>query len=140
MSAKIPLKIVTPEGVFVEEDVESFLVPSTQGPLEVGPGYTNLITTILPAGVMWIRHKNKKDYYAVFGGVLRIDGQTATLYTQEINDGYEIDMARAIAARDRSLDLISSSSDGDDVRLARIRLDKSLARISAKSLSEGKNQ
>ena len=139
MSKILTLKIHTPDGIFFEDGVTSFLVPTTMGPLEVEPGYTNVITTLLPSGVMWIKKADKKSYYAVFGGVLRVQsGEMATLFTQEINDGYGIDMARAIASRDRSLDRISKHAAGDDLKMARIKLDKALARISAKTLSEGK--
>ena len=141
MSKILTLKIHTPEGVFFEDGVLSFNVPTTLGPLEVEPGYTNVITTLAPTGVMWIKKDNGKSYYAVFGGVLRVEnGDKATLFTQEINDGYEIDMARAIAARDRNLDRIAKPDEGTDLIRARYKLNKALARISAKSLSEGKRQ
>ena len=137
----IEVKIFTPEGLYYDGVASSLLTPTTEGPVEIDPGHTNLITVIPPSGVMWIAKEGKKRYYAVFGGVLRVEeGKKATIFTEEINDGYSIDMARALSARDRSLDRIKAHTSDDDVRIARTKLNKALARISAKNLSEGKRE
>ena len=141
MANSILLTVSTPNGIFFEGEVGSFVVPSVNGPVEISPLFTNIITILLPSGVMKITKDHKASYYAVFGGVLRVDRtEHCYLFTEEINDGYEIDMARAIAARDRNLDRINKNESDDDVRKAKIKLAKALARIDAKSLSEGKHR
>lgn len=80
----------------------------------------------------------KTDFYAVFGGVIDVrKGGIATLYCEEINDGYSIDLARAIAARDRNLDRIEKHEEGIDILRAKAKLAKALIRIDVKHLSEG---
>ena len=46
-------------------------------------------------------------------------------------------MARALAKRDRNLDIIARKDPNEDVQYARISLAKQLARIEAKTLGEG---
>lgn len=139
MSKTLTLNVYTPNGLFCSEQVSAFLIPTELGPLMVEPGYTNLITMLKPSGVMWIKRDKQTSYYAIFGGALRMSqGDKADLYCEEINDGYEIDMARAIAARDRSLDRIAKPESEEELKMAKLKLAKSLARIDAKSLSEGK--
>ena len=54
-----------------------------------------------------------------------------------LEDGYSIDMARAIAARDRAQDRIVRADEGTDILRAQAALYRALARIDAKEKSEG---
>lgn len=139
MNEQIQLDILTPQGSVYSAAADSLLVPTEQGPLEISPGYTKLLTAISPAAVLRVTKNGKHLYFAIFGGVLQVKfGGDSQIYTEEINDGYSIDMARAIAARDRNLDLIAKKEEGTNIALAQAKLAKAAARISAKSLSEGK--
>ena len=135
----ISLSLLTPQGFFLKEEVDHILLPTVEGPLGIEPGYTNIVTSLVKAGVLRIEKDGKPRFYAVFGGVCEVSKDHGCLIAcEEVNDGYEIDMARAIAARDRNLDLINAKNSSDDVAKARIKLSKALARISAKELSLGK--
>ncbi len=132
------LRIFTPSGIIFDEDVVSVTVPVEKGPLCIEAGYTNLITSISKAGVLKVVTPTKTRYFAIFGGSLDVSKLEGTfIYTEEINDGYAIDMARAIAARDRNLDRLEKRPEGIDIVRARIKLNKALVRISVKQLSEG---
>ena len=74
---------------------------------------------------------------AIFHGLADVRPDGVHLLVEEVEDGYEIDMARAIARRDRALDIIHNANDSEDVQFARISLAKQLARISAKNLDAG---
>ncbi|MBQ9456973.1 MAG: F0F1 ATP synthase subunit epsilon [Bacilli bacterium] len=138
MSDRLTLKILTPQGVAYDADVDAFVVPTEQGPLMIEPNYTNLIAALSPSGVLRVSKGKQNQYFAIFGGVLRVNRLSGCeIYTEEINDGYEIDMARAIAARDRNLDLIEKKEPDTDIALARFKLAKALTRIETKTLSEG---
>lgn len=132
----IRLIVLTPKGVFLDQEVERFLVPSTMGPLEISEGYTPLIASLLESGVLKIT-MGKPKYYAIFQGTLKVEEDRAFVMCSEIEDGYSIDMARAIASRDRALDRIEKREEGIDVKRAKASLARALARISAKSLDEG---
>ena len=133
-----PLKVLSMKGVAFEGEVFSLTVPTEFGPTMIEYGYTNFIAALLPAGVMKIVNEKGTTYYAVFGGAVDVvKGGATTVYAEEINVGYEIDMARAMAARDRNLDRINSGSDEIDMAKAKAHLAKALIRISVKRLSEG---
>ena len=136
--ATFRLKILTPQGIVFDEDVLSVTVPAEKGPLCIQPGYTNVITSINPAGVLQVVTPKQTRYFAIFGGALDVSKlEGAFIYTEEINDGYAIDMARAIAARDRNLDRIEKRPEGIDILRAKAKLAKALVRINVKQLSEG---
>lgn len=132
------LRILTPQGVAYDNDVESFLVPTEQGPLLIERGYTNLISTLSPAGVLRIDRNGKKAFFAIFGGVLQVNHEKGcSIFTEEIDDGASIDLARAQAARDRNLDRINSKDPNIDINRAKAKLAKALTRINVKTLSQG---
>ena len=136
--AGFPLKVLTMHGSVFDGNALSLLVPTEKGPLLIEPGYTNFIGAISPAGVMRIQTEKGMEYYAVFGGAVDVKrGQSVTVYSEEINYGEKIDLARAIASRDRNLDRIQTRPEGIDLVRAKIKLAKALARIDAKRLSEG---
>ena len=133
-----PLRILTPKGIIFDEEVLSLTVPTEKGPLCIEPGYTNIITSISKAGVLLVVTPTQKRYFAIFGGSLDVSKLEGTsIFTEEINDGYEIDMARAIAARDRNQDRLDKRPEGIDIVRAKAKLAKALVRINVKQLSEG---
>ncbi len=136
--ATFPLRIFTPQGIIFNEEVLSATVPTEKGPLCIEPGYTNLISSIVKAGVLQIVTLKQTRYFAIFGGSLDVSKLEGTsIFTEEINDGFDIDLARAIAARDRNLDRLEKRPEGIDIVRAKAKLDKALVRISVKQLSEG---
>lgn len=137
----IPFTVLTPNGIALEEEVVSVLIPAVNGPLLLESGYTPSIVECLSSGVVKVDFGNKVKYYAAFHGVARVRADGRIVFCAELfEDGYEIDMARAIASRDRNLDLIQSQDSNIDVTYARISLAKQLARIKAKNLGEGKQE
>ena len=133
-----PFRVLTMQGPAYEGEILSVQIPTELGPLTIEQGYTNFVGALSPAGVMKVVTAAKTDYFAVFGGVIDVrKGGATTLYVEEINPGYEIDLARAIAARDRNLDRIEKKPEGIDIQRARIKLAKALVRISVKQLTEG---
>ena len=136
--ATFPLTISAPQGIVYQGEAISLSLPSSKGPLLIQPGYTNIIEGLQNAGVMVVETEKGKEFYAIFGGVVQFSKTSGCyVYSEEINNGYEIDMARAIAARDRNLDRLRSPDKGYDIARAKYKLLKALTRINVKQLSEG---
>lgn len=137
--ATFPLNVRSMKGTVYQGEVLSLTVPTEKGPLMIEPGYTNFMGAISSAGVMKIVEASGKPlYYAIFGGVVDVRrGVRVDVFSEELNFGYEIDLARAIASRDRNLDRLNSGDPGIDILRAKAKLAKALVRINAKELSEG---
>jgi F-type H+-transporting ATPase subunit epsilon len=133
----IRLLILTHKGVYLDKEVERFTVPSTLGPLEISGGYTPIIAGLVPAGVLKVT-MGKPKYYAIFNGTLQVEHDRAFILADEIEDGYEIDMARALASRDRAYDRIQKKDKDIDMKRARASLARAMARINVKDLDEGR--
>ena len=135
--SKILLQVTTPQGVLFDEEVDRFTVPTERGPLEISPGYTTLVAACSPAGVMKIYQDGKPRFFAIFDGFLTVSPHGARILADDLEDGYTIDMARAIASRDRAQDRLEKKEDGTDLVRAKLSLWRALARIEAKQKSEG---
>ena len=133
----IRLKVITPHGVAFDEEVDEFLVPTEKGPLAISPKYTNIITACSPYGVLRTTKDGKRRYFAMFGGFLEVTPEGAKILAEDLEDGYTIDMARAIASRDRAQDRIANKDSQHDIVRAQASLYRALTRIEAKQKSEG---
>jgi F-type H+-transporting ATPase subunit epsilon len=135
----IQLEIVTPTGIFFSGEVSSFTVPSCKGPLLIEGRYTPIYEKLQPYGVLKIVDKKGNRFFAIFAGQVSVDDKKALICCEDIEDGYDIDIARAIASRDRAQDRLSHVDPNLDVARAKASLERALARISAKSYAEGGN-
>ena len=135
--SKIHLQVITPNGILYDEDLDMFLVPTEKGPLAISPQYTTLVTSCLPYGVLKTVNEGRPTYFAMFGAFLEVTPAGARILADDLEDGYTIDMARAIAARDRDQDRIAQADEGIDIIRAQAALYRSLTRIEAKEKSEG---
>ena len=133
----IPLAVLTPAGIAVAAEVESFIVPVEKGPLMIEKGYTPTIVSCLPSGVLKIWMGGKKKFYALFQGVLHVKENRAVMLCQNIEEGSTIDRARAMSKADYDRDIIEKKDPNTDVEYARISLAKQMARLQAKNLSDG---
>ena len=80
----IPLTVLTPKGIAIDAEVDSFIVPAEKGPLMIEKGYTPTIVSCLPSGVLKIWMGGKKKFYALFQGVLHVKENRAVMLCQNI--------------------------------------------------------
>lgn len=131
------LTMLTPKGKIFEGEVDEMVFPTEKGPTQIATDYTPSIFALSPYGVVSLSKEGKKRYYAVFSGAVWVEKEKTTLICEEIDDGYDIDMARAIASRDRALDRIAKKESGIDIIRAKSSLNRALARIDAKNRTLG---
>jgi len=133
----IRLQVITPHGILFDDEVDEFLVPTEQGPLSISPHYTNIVAACSHYGVLRTTKDGKHRYFAMFGGFLEVTPTGARILAEDLEDGYTIDMARAIASRDRAQDRIANKDSKQDIVRAQASLYRALTRIEAKQKSEG---
>jgi len=92
---RLKLKIVTPERIVLEEDVDSVTLPTTEGEITVLPGHVSLISALKSGDVVAIRG-GEHIPFAVVGGFIEVKqndagGEVAVLadfaeHVSEISD------------------------------------------------------
>lgn len=130
-----PLKIVTPDGMEFEGQVEEVIVRTTTGDIGILAGHVNCVAP-LGMGRATIVVDGQKRYGACIGGILSVSGGCVTLVPTTFEWADEIDANRAERSYQRAQNVLHNKDASDtDIRLAEARLRRALVR---KSVASGK--
>jgi F-type H+-transporting ATPase subunit epsilon len=126
---KIHLKIVTPDKILLDKEVESVSIPTVEGEITVLPAHIPILAGMKP-GELKIREGGKEDFFSVTRGVAEVDGETITILTDAAEHAEEIDAERAEAAHKAAKELMEKKRDGEEgYTEAMAELERSLSRI-----------
>lgn len=129
-NGKIKLKIISPERIVFDEEVDSLVTQGTNGQFGILPDHVPFMTPI-EIGVTKVIQNGVEDYIATMGGTFQVKDNMAVILTNCAERSNEIDIVRAKAAKERAeAKLAQNSTDIDSVR-ANIAIAKALARLKA---------
>lgn len=130
MSEKhLRLEVVTPERKVLSEDIQSLVVPATEGYLGVLPNHAPLIAG-LQIGIVRYKKDNEEKRMSISGGFLEVSKNKATIVAKTAELSEEIDVERAKRAKERAEKRLKSREDIDVLR-AELALRRALARLKA---------
>lgn len=124
------LKIITHEKVIFDGEADEIVVQTKSGQLGILKN-RQPITTVLDIGVTKIRQGTDYRYFATMGGILQFNDNVATILTDVCEDGRDIDVTRANAAKNRAESRLADSAAKIDTQRAQAALARSLARLKA---------
>jgi len=90
------------------------------------------IITMIKISKMTTVEEDGRHVYAIAGGVLFFKDNEMTLLANAFESQEEIDLERALAAKERAEQRLAGASTDTDVKRAQIALSKALNRISVK--------
>ena len=122
------LKVVTPDGLLFESEVESLLVRTDDGDVEFLAGHIDYMVS-LGTGRARIKQDGKDRFASVSGGFVTVKGGEVKLVAVTFEFRENIDLERARAARDTAKATISSSHDDKVLKLAKAKLQRAINRI-----------
>ena len=122
------LKIVTPDGLCFDSEVESLLVRTDDGDVEFLAGHIDYMAS-LGTGRARIKVDGKDRFASVSGGFVTVKGGEVTVVAITFEFRENIDLERARAARDEAKAAISSTKDDKALKLAKAKLQRALNRI-----------
>ncbi|HZK86018.1 MAG TPA: F0F1 ATP synthase subunit epsilon [Desulfosporosinus sp.] len=134
MAGTFSLRIVSPEGNVLKEDVEFVVLPGGSGELGILPNHAPLIAG-LDVGVIRYTLNSTVKRVAITGGFAEVIENTATVLADTAELSEEIDLARAEKAKERATKRLATHSDEIDKLRAEYALRRAAARIYA---AEGK--
>ena len=131
--ATLRLEIVTPDKLAFEGDVESVVIPGSEGELGVLPMHIPLMTQIKPGEVV-IMQNGKKDYLAVGEGFATVTQAKVNILTDMAIEWQHIDETAAEAAIERAKSTLAGRHDLSEEEVASVQasLLKSLAQLHVK--------
>lgn len=127
------LEVVTPDGLAFEGMIESLLIRSLDGDVEFLAGHIDYVAA-LGTGRARLKIGGKDRYAAVSGGFVTVSGGAVRLVAITFEFAEDIDVERAILARDRAKETLSLSSDSKMLDIARAKLQRAACRINVAEL------
>ena len=129
------LKIVTPYGMYLNEEVEYLSVQAPHSVLGILPNHAELVSTVL-ISAMKVRIHGTYFYYAIGEGVLHVKKDETVLLINSIERQDEIDIARATAAKERAEKKLKEAQMNEEIDIIRAEaaLKRALNRIKVAKL------
>jgi F-type H+-transporting ATPase subunit epsilon len=127
---KINFKIVSPERIVYENEVESAVLPVADGQVTILPDHQSYIAS-LKAGEIMLRKGQEEIYLAISGGFIEFNNNELIVLADTAEVAEEIDLKRAEEARVRAEELKKQkmiAGDQDYARLAAV-IEKEMVRI-----------
>jgi F-type H+-transporting ATPase subunit epsilon len=124
----IQLTIVTPERQLVNEQVDELQIPGAEGYLGVLPGHAPLFTE-LKVGELSYRKGNTWTSLAVAWGFAEVLPDQVRVLAETAERAHEIDLERAMRAKERAEQRLSRGGDDVNYDRALIALQRALIRI-----------
>ena len=122
------LRIITPDRIFYENQVEMVEFNTTEGEIGVLPGHIPL-TVIVKPGILDITEAGGDKMAALHAGFAEILPDRVTILAEVIEWPEEIDGERASAALHRAEERLHSRTPETDIARAETALQRAMARI-----------
>ncbi|MBO6259944.1 MAG: ATP synthase F1 subunit epsilon [Lachnospiraceae bacterium] len=128
MADTFALRIITPDKVFYEGDVEMAEFNTTEGEIGIYRNHVPM-TVIIKPGVLTITETDGEKKAALHAGFVEILPDKVTILAEAIEWPDEIDVERAKSAEERARERIAARGEGIDLDRASVALQRALARI-----------
>jgi F-type H+-transporting ATPase subunit epsilon len=127
MENKLLLEIVTPHGKVLSEEVDELATTGTEGEFGVLPGHCNFITTLKICILSYLKGGETK-YVFINSGYAEVTQTSVTILADSAEPSDEIDVERAIEARNRAEERLKQQEKIDTTR-ATAALERATIRI-----------
>lgn len=127
----LALKIVTPEGVVLQEEVAQVTLPVEEGEVTLLAEHMPYIGSLSAGEAVLGRADGSEDFFALSGGFVEFDHNTLTVLADTAERAEAIDIERAEVAKKRAEELRNQAVDMNEEEYARVAaaLEKELVRI-----------
>ncbi len=125
------LEVVTPEQILFKDEVQFMVAPGVEGELGVMRNHAPLVAA-LKIGVL--RYKDaggSQKRMALSGGFIEVVDNTARILAETAEDGDEIDILRAKAAKERAERRIAERDENINYTRAHMSLQRAITRLRA---------
>ena len=123
------LVIITPKGVYLDEQVSSLTCKLTTGYRTFLAKHAPLVGSLDYGEMHFVSSKNETEYFAIFKGAVNVTNDGITLITTNIEAAKDIDVARAEASKARAEERLSSDSPDIDKNRAKLSLLRAMIRL-----------
>lgn len=128
----ISFKIITPEGIFLEDQADIINLPLTKGMTGILPNHHPLVSMIEIGKLSYRKGKENHDF-AIAGGILYVKKEETIILADAIEYKEEIDPERATRAKERASKRLEEKNLDIDIPRAELALKRALNRLKISS-------
>lgn len=125
------LEIISPSRQVFSGEIKSITVPGTKGRFQVLRNHAPIISTF-EVGMIRVDLKEKPKYFATAGGTIEVLNNKVLVLADSIESADEIDIDRALKAKERAEKRLSEKRPDIDVERAQAALARAMNRIRVK--------
>lgn len=128
------LEIVTPSKSVFKGDIKSITVPGTKGSFQILINHAPIVSSLEVGHIKVELPDNTSQNYATGGGTIEVNNNKILLLADSIEKVEEIDVERAMSAKERAEErLARRNTDKDiDVQRAEAALSRAMNRLKLK--------
>lgn len=130
---KFKLKIVTPQGIYKETEVDQINLRTTAGQIGILAHHMPLASGI-EISAMDCVIDGHHETFAIAGGFVYVNDTETTIIANAIESQEEIDLNRAQEAKKRAEARLKQTSNDIDFERAEVALKRAITRIHVKNL------
>mgnify|MGYP001384022789 CR=1 FL=1 len=123
----LTVSVVTPDGQVLEDDYEMVVCKAETGELGILPGHIPLVAP-LTISALRLKRDGEEQIVAISGGFIEVRPDKVTVLARSAEKAEDIDIERALAAKERAEKLLASKKNIDELR-ARLALQRAINRI-----------
>jgi F-type H+-transporting ATPase subunit epsilon len=133
MATSFRLRIVTPERLLIDEEVEEVIAPGAAGEFGVLPDHITFLTTLAPGRLIY-RSGAQRHVIAIFGGYAEVVDNVMTVLADGAEPARQIDLEAAKQAQHEAEGTLEKIDvDAPEFVIVRRALDRQTARVAAAS-------
>jgi F-type H+-transporting ATPase subunit epsilon len=133
MADKLFLEVVTPQKAIVSEEAEIVVAPGSEGEFGVLKGHTTFLTSLNVGTLRYKDSNGKERYLFVNGGFAEVLPDKVTILAESAERRMDIDVDRAMKAKDRAEKRIAAKSADIDLIRAEAAMRRAIHRIRIKN-------
>ena len=132
MANTVHIDVVSTEVSIFSGEAEFVVAPASAGEVGIYPHHAPMVTTIKP-GALRIKLPNAAEETLIFisGGILEVQPGLITVLADTAVRGYDLDEAKAIAAKEAAEEAMQNRTSDMDYAKAQAELSEALAQIQA---------
>lgn len=128
MAAKYHLEIITPQRRFFEGEVEALTFTSSDGSMCIMRGHAPMVATV-SIGEIYIDTGEARKIAVCSEGIVDVYAEKTLLFAQTVEWPDEIDINRAIAAKERAEEELRQARSMQEYTESRARLARAISRL-----------
>ena len=129
------LKVITPNAIVLDEDVEQIIARSVDGEIGILPDHIPLITPLSTAPFQYWKDSEQK-VAAVLGGMMEVSKEGVTIISDHAALAEDIDTVVAEKEKELAQARLAQKKDKVDVQKAELELTRLLVMLEAAELAK----